>query len=339
VYDSGDGLEDSTVLDRRTAARRLLGLFGLSLAVGCGVEGTSTIPAPATPTTSAAPGDDVTVLCSFFPVYLFTKNVVGDAPGVTVSLMLPASKGCPHGYDLTPGDGKRIAAADVVILNGGGLEEFDEKKIRNFNEKAVVVDSVKGLKLLDAECCHDEDEEEGHEHHHHESGKNPHTFTSPVMAAQQVKVIGDELAKADPSRGETYKKNAAAYAAKLEALGKEMKDALPKAKGAKVVTSHEIFQYLADDLGVKVVGEVQSGGKGDAPPRKLIETIKKENAAAIFTEPQYSSKKAELIAKEAGVPAFQLDPLASGPDDPSADHYEKTMRANLDVLKKALGGA
>jgi zinc transport system substrate-binding protein len=350
------------MISRRNAAKTLVACLGL-LAVGCGTENTNNLAAKgrdgAKPEANSTPAvveiprlatrgsrggapkaeeKPVNVLCSFFPVYLFTKNVVGDAPGVTVALMLPASKGCPHGYDLTPGDGKRIAEADVVVLNGGGLEEFDEKKIRRFSPTAKIIDSVKGMTLADAECCHDE-EEEGAEHHHHESGKNPHTFTSPLMAAQQVKTIGDELAKADSSRAETYKKNAAAYAAKLEALGKEMKDALPKAKGAKVVTSHEIFQYLAADLGVKVVGEVQSGGKGDAPPKKLIETIKKEKAAAIFTEPQYSTKKAEMIAKEAGVKTYQLDPIASGPDDAGADYYEKTMRANIDVLKKALGGA
>jgi ABC-type Zn uptake system ZnuABC Zn-binding protein ZnuA len=117
-----------------------------------------------------------------------------------------------------------------------------------------------------------------------------------------------------------------------------MKDALPTAKGAKIVTSHEIFEYLANDLGVKVIGEVQSGASGDKPPRKLIDAIKKEKAKAIFTEPQFSAKKAEQIAKEAGVPTFELDPVASGPDDAPADHYEKTMRANLAVLKKALGG-
>lgn len=321
------------------------------LSVGCGGDTASTAgKSTSASSTSAKPGDGavasrkerevpkVGILCSFFPVYLFTKNVVGDAPGATVSLMLPASKGCPHGYDLTPGDGKRIADATIVVINGGGLEEFDEKKIKNFNPKAVIVDSTKSLKLSDAECCEDEDDK-GHEHHHHESGKNPHAFTSPLMAAQQVKAIGDELAKADPLRGELYKKNAAAYAAKLNALGKEMQDALPKAKGAKVVTSHEIFDYLANDLGVKVVGEVQTGAKGDAPPRKLIEKIKKEQAKAIFTEPQYSSKKAEQIGKEAGVPAFELDPVASGPDDAPLDHYEKTMRANIATLKKALGGA
>jgi ABC-type Zn uptake system ZnuABC Zn-binding protein ZnuA len=51
------------------------------------------------------------VLTSFLPVYLFTKNVVGSVPGVSVDMMLPASLGCPHDYALVPSDMKKIAAA------------------------------------------------------------------------------------------------------------------------------------------------------------------------------------------------------------------------------------
>ena len=355
-------------MDRRRVVGSFLGTAAALLLVGCGGMVSNTPNKQAEErakkeeearrkgaVSAVASGESVNILCSFFPVYLFTKNVVGDAPGATVSLMLPASKGCPHGYDLTPGDGKRIAEAKIVVLNGGGLEEFDAAKIRRFNANAIVIDSTKTLALAESDCCDDDDHDhdkdgkdkdaKGHdhekgkeEHHHHEGGKNPHAFTSPFMAAKQVKAIGEELASADLSRAETYRKNAAAYAAKLEAVGKEMKDALANAKGAKVVTSHEIFDYLANDLGFKVVGEVQTGSGSEQSPRKLIDTIKKEGAKAIFTEPQFSAKKAEQIAKEAGVPTFELDPIASGPDDASLDHYEKTMRANIAVLKKALGG-
>src|SRR5688500_5469432 len=107
------------MIGRQNAAKTLLGCVG-PFAVGCGAEYSETVAVKTpNPANTAAPGEKKTVniLCSFFPVYLFTKNVVGDAEGATVSLMLPASKGCPHGYDLTPGDGKRIAGADVIILN------------------------------------------------------------------------------------------------------------------------------------------------------------------------------------------------------------------------------
>lgn len=119
------------------------------------------------------------VLCSFFPVYLFTKNVVGDRSNISVGLMLPAEMGCPHDYDLRPEDVKKIQQADLFILNGAGLEQFTPAQIKNANPKAVIVDSsvnVVGLKQDDHDhLAHD---------HDHETPKD--------------KKVSKELAKKDP---------------------------------------------------------------------------------------------------------------------------------------------
>ncbi len=64
------------------------------------------------------------VVSTFFHLYLFTKNVVGDQSGVLAELLLPASMGCPHDYSLSPGDIKKISRADLVIVNGLRMEEF-----------------------------------------------------------------------------------------------------------------------------------------------------------------------------------------------------------------------
>jgi ABC-type Zn uptake system ZnuABC Zn-binding protein ZnuA len=276
------------------------------------------------------------VLVSFFPVYLFTKNVAAGTD-VAVELMLPANKGCPHGYDLTPGDAKKIAAADIYVMNGGGLEEFDEAKIKKFNGKISIIDSTKGMTLLESTCCEDEEQ---HEHqHHHDSGKNPHSFSSPKYAAQQVRAIAAGLAAADPGRAAAYKKNADAYATKLEAIGKRFETKLAGLPNRKVVAMHEIFEYLAKDAGLDVVGEIVTGAGTEAsPPKKLIAKMKKDAPKAILTEPQYDEKMAKALSRETGVPYFKIDPLATGPDAPALDHYEKTMESNLAALVAALGG-
>jgi ABC-type Zn uptake system ZnuABC Zn-binding protein ZnuA len=277
------------------------------------------------------------ILCSFFPVYLFTKNVVGDAPNVEVALMLPASAGCPHGYDLTPADAKKIAAATVFVLNGAGLEEFDEKKIKGQNAKVAIIDASKGLTLIAADDEHDH--EHGASHHHDSDGKNPHCFASPNFAAAQVRNIAEGLVAHDPKNAETYRKNASAYAARLEAIGKDFTKDLSKLTNKKIVTMHEVFDYLAKDCGIDIVGEVQTGtGVEATSQRKLIDTIKAEKVPAVFKEPQYAERSADAIAKEAGVPVLLLDPVASGPDDAPLDYYEKTMRQNLATLVKAFGG-
>ena len=90
--------------------------------------------APAGITEAAPP---LRVLTSFLPIYLFTKNVAGNAPGVQVDMMLPPSLGCPHDYSLTPADMKKIAAADLFVVNGLGMEEFIGAPVRKANPKVI----------------------------------------------------------------------------------------------------------------------------------------------------------------------------------------------------------
>ena len=85
------------------------------------------------------------VLTSFLPIHLFTVNVVGGAPGVRVDMMLPASLGCPHDYALTPADVKKIAAADLFVVNGLGMEDFIGIPVRKANPRIRIVDSAAGI--------------------------------------------------------------------------------------------------------------------------------------------------------------------------------------------------
>lgn len=339
--------------------RRWAGLAAFAFVIAIGIAGL--------PTAKAEPpvGSDgkLDVLCSFFPVYLFTKNVVGDVPNVNVSLMLPAEMGCPHDYDLTPADQKRLAAADLFVINGGGLEEFSDKQLKSANPRMTVVDSAVGIKMIagTCSCCkkghdHDHDavgdpkkqvtvkgkEEHDHDHDHDHGLGNPHFFSSPAHAAKQTKNIAEALAKADPANAAKYRANADAFAGRLNALAKEFQATSTKHFNAKIVTMHEIFDYLAKDAGLDVIGTIQSAPGRDPSAgemREIITALKAEKPSAIFTEPQYPEKVAKVIAKEAGVPLYSLDPIATGPADAKADYYEVKMRENLESLQKALAGS
>lgn len=324
------------------------------LVTGCGAK--------STPEAATKPGAEVgpiqpadgklDVLCSFFPMYLFTKAVVGERANVTVSLMLPAELGCPHDYDLQPSDVKRIQEADLFVLNGAGLETFAAKQVTKANPKIVVVDSSAGIEPLQEEeehdhSGHDHDEhahhdhahDHDHDHGHDHGGGNPHFFSGPAQAAAQVKNIAAALAAADPAGAADYQKNAAAYADSLGALTEEFHRAAGQFANKRIVTMHEVFDYLARDCGLEIVATIQSN-PGHEPSatemRRVIEKIKSSGAAAVFIEPQYSAQVAQTVAKDAGVPVHTLDPIASGPPDAAPNYYLKKMRENLDVLKGAL---
>jgi ABC-type Zn uptake system ZnuABC Zn-binding protein ZnuA len=272
-----------------------------------------------------AGAEDRRVLASFLPMYLFAREVAGGAPGVAVDLMLPASLGCPHDYALTPGDMRKIASADLFIANGYGMEEFLGAPVRKANPRIRIVETAKGVAPIRAG-------EGGH------GGINPHTWVSPRNAILQVRSIEKALSAAYPGNAAVFRRNADAYAARLSALADEFSAAAAKFRNRSIVTFHDVFDYLARDLGLTIVGKIEETA-GQEPSAgeiaRLVRAIREKKAAAVFWEPQYPKRLADAIAAEAGVPSRVLDPVSTGSTDPST--YETVMRRNLQTLSEVLG--
>ena len=311
----------------------------------------------------AAP-EGKTVLCTTFPIYLFTKNVTQGAKNVTVSLLVPAGTGCPHDYAVTPGDMRKLSAKNLIlVMNGASLDDFFLKSVKKVNPAAFIIDSSRGIPLLPAgeeehhhrhahhkgEHAH---EKEGHDHDHdhdhdghdhgHDHGKapgNPHLFASPFTARSVVRNIAEGLAEADPANGALYRKNAQAYGKKLAALCEKFTLASKDFRGKKIVTQHSVFDYLAFHSGLKVAGTLGDGHENALNAREMLRLVKKireSGACVVFTEPQYSPRAAKTIGKECNIPVVQLDPVAGGPSDAQPDYYEKVMEKNLAAMKKVL---
>lgn len=294
------------------------------------------------------------VLCSTFPIYQLTRNVAQGREGVEVQLLLPASLGCPHHYSLTPQDMKKLANADVFVVNGLGMEEFLGAPVAQANRDLLVVDSSAGIPdvLAYAEDRHGEEAEhaeEGHEaheegeeehrHHHLHAGANPHLFVSPRMAAKLALNIAAGLSKADPEGADVYYRNARAYAGRMNALAGEMSALGQRLRNRRIVQPHGVFDYLARDLGLEVVAMLQPHGQEPSAAEmiEIVRIVREKNAGAVFTEPQYSPKAGQTIAREAGIPAAVLEPAASGPEDAPLDYFETTMRQNMEILSATLG--
>ena len=276
------------------------------------------------PLPPVAQGADLRVLASFLPMYLFARNVGGDAPGVTVEMMLPASLGCPHDYSLSPGDMRKIAESDVLIANGFGIEVFLGAPVRRANPKILVVETASSVAPLRAGGPHGD--------------VNPHTWISPRNAIVQVRAIEKALSDLSPENAPVFRRNADAYAGRLEALAREFDETARRFRNRKIVTFHNVFDYLARDVGLSIVGWIEET-PGQEPSagemRDLIRTIRETKAAAVFAEPQYPEKLAATVAREAGVPVRMLDPVSTGSTALTA--YEDVMRKNLQTLAEALG--
>ena len=280
-----------------------------------------------------------TLVATVFPVWLLLRQVALGVPDVSVDLLLPAGTGCPHDYAMTPADRRKLARADVLVMNGLGLEGFlgQESKTRALLKPgASLVDAAHGLNELLAS------EGSGHSHPGHaaDSSANPHLFASPSMMADMTRSIAAQLAEADPAHAEQYRANGELTAARLDALAGECAATGKKLLHRNVIAQHSIFDYLARDIGITVEAKVQRHDGHEPSAREmldLVRLIRGKNVAAVLTEPQYPSRTGQTLANETAIPCIMLDPVANGPDDAPLDHYENVMRENLRTLEQALG--
>ena len=163
--------------------------------------------------TPETPKDKITVAASFYPVYIFTINLLNGIDEVSVECMAEQSVGCLHDYTLTAKDAKLLSDAQVLVINGAGMESFLEDATRSIGSFKVI-DSSESIDL----SCEEEHHHEGNDdHHHHE---NSHIWLSLRNAKVQVKNIKNGLVKEFPEYEKQIEKNYSDYIKRLDALEK-----------------------------------------------------------------------------------------------------------------------
>lgn len=266
------------------------------------------------------------LLAATFPVFQIVRQVVRDVPGIQLELLFPAEAGCPHDRALTPRDMRKLAEADILAINGLGLEAFADQDLARLNPRLAVADAAEGAQDLLPDG---------------ETGRfNPHLFASPRRAAGMSLTLGNRLAQLDPDHADLYRKNAAAYAQRLNRLADAFAELGGRLANRRIVTGHNVFDYLARDMGLEVSAVLQAGENRQpaaADLLRLIRLIREQQVGAVFSEPGHAETLARTVAREAGIPAARLDPVAGGPADAPPDYYETVMRANLHTLERTLG--
>ena len=263
------------------------------------------------------------ILTTIAPLYSFTINVVGDS--ARVDNLIPSGIG-PHEYSLSPGDARKVAETRILIINGVNLEswlhkltssaEEVKKSAAHDREKLIVVDTSTGVEIINSD---------------------PHIWLSPINAIVQVKNIRDALVKADPDNRETFMKNADEYIQRLKDLDKEIRGSIKTWNMNQFVAFHSAFQYFAKEYGLEQIAVIQETPDIEPSPRHIahvIETIRTAGIRSIFTEPYFSHKIVKSIAEDLDLQVYSLDTLETGAL--SEEWYEERMRANVEVLQKAL---
>ena len=275
-----------------------------------------------------ASGPYAQVAATTLPVYEFTARIL-DGSGITATQLVTESVSCLHDYSLNVNQVKAVEAAEVVVMNGAGLEEFMEELLVDSEH---LIDASQDITLL--ECEEEEEDEHGHGHEGHSHEVDNHIWLSPANAAIMARNICDGLCAAYPDQETLFRSNLAGLVEDLEELQSYGEAQLENLSCRELITFHDGFGYLADafDLTILRAIEEESGREASAAELiALIEEVEHHDLPAIFTESLGSTSAARIIAAETGTEVYTLDMAMHG------EGYFSAMYHNISTLKGALG--
>ena len=309
----------------------------LILAVAaCGGADPTATPAPSID----APPEPVRVITGSVIIADFARNVGGDA--VSVESLIP-SGGDAHTFRTTPSDGIKVSRADVILLNGSGLDdnlvEFVESSRHSGSILVEVSEGLTPKELLVRELGeddHGDEEEEGEDDHH--GGGDPHFWQDPIAAIFYVERIRDALIEADPARSDSYRANADAYIQRLRDLDAEITETLAAvpAERRTLISFHDAFGYFGARYDFEVISFVGVHG-GEPTPGDIagvIHEVEDGGLPAIFGEPQFAQEALQSAASESGI---EIGAIRSATFDETVSDYITMMRANAKEIARLLG--
>lgn len=290
-------------------------LLGISTLFGCNKKSTKK--------------NDIEIVTSFYPVYIFTKNLVQDIDNVQVINITENLTGCMHEYQLLPKDMVTLNNASLLVISGSGMETFVNKVSKQLPDLPIC-ESSKGVKLLETKASL--------AGHTSEKEYNAHVWLSVSNAIIQVKNISKELIKIMPDKKEIIEKNKKEYIKRLNTLDSQIKTELKPYQDTPIMTFHEAYTYFTDDYGLNVVDVIESEHNEEPSAKevaRLTDVIKNKHVKGLFIEPDYKGTSVGVLSSETGVKYYKINPITSG--DKSLNSYEEIMLNNVNVIKEALG--
>jgi zinc/manganese transport system substrate-binding protein len=273
-------------------------------------------------TVPASAQERLKLVASFSILGDFVRNVGGTSVSVT-TLVGPDSDA--HVYSPTPADAKKIADARLIFINGLGFEGWLPRLVKSAAGKATVVMATSGIAPL----------KRG-------SDADPHAWQSVANAKIYVGNIRDALAAADPASAQIFRANAEAYLAKLEALDREVRDAIAKIPEGrrKVISTHGAFGYFAAAYGVEFIAPVGVSTESEPSARDIagiITQVRSAKIPAVFLENVSDPRLIRRISAETGAKVggtLYSDSLTGEKGD--APTYIDMVRHNIKALTSAL---
>ena len=247
------------------------------------------------------------VVTTLFPYYDFARQIAGDK--VELSMVIPAGQDS-HSFEPTPADIRLIQNADLLICNGGAMEQWVSQVVSSLDSESLKVITMMDYVDIVEEEVVEGMEDSGEEHHHvhaadndhdhaaedhdhtddehdHDAEDHTHThddddadyeieydehiWTSPVNAMKITQVIADTLEEMDPADADTFTVNAEDYIGKLKNLDREFREVVTGADLDLIVMADKFpLRYFADTYGLRYRAAFSGCSSDTEPSAKTI---------------------------------------------------------------------
>jgi zinc/manganese transport system substrate-binding protein len=271
------------------------------------------------------------IVASFSVLGDMVREIAGGAADVT-SLVGP--DGDAHAFDPTPVDARKVAAADLLVVNGLGLEGWLDRVTAAAGYKSPIVVASAGI--TPRSMVETQGSQAGR------TVPDPHAWQDLGLGRRYVANIAQALIARDPADEGLYAANRDRYLAALSEEDQAVRAAIAAVPPAKrrVITSHDAFGYFGAAYGVVFLAP--EGLSTEAEPSAgalagLIDQIRSEKIKALFVENITDPRLVETIARETGaeVGGALFSDALSKPDGP-APTYLAMFRNNVPKLVKGM---
>jgi ABC-type Zn uptake system ZnuABC Zn-binding protein ZnuA len=288
--------------------------------------------------TSPRAAEILDVLASVSPITSIIKNIGGDR--IVLTGLVPEGVNS-HTFELVPSDVIKVNKADLVIINGLGLESNLEDaalEAQSKNPKLQILKLGENT-ITPAQWLFDFSfpKEKG--------DPNPHLWLNVAYAMKFANLTRDKLIEMDPQNAKYYLENTERYISLLKRLDEGILQAVQTVppQNRKLLTYHDSWTYFATRYNMTVVGAVQPSDFGEPTPRefaRLVDQIKSERIPAIFASEVFPTQVVNQIAKESGAKIVKTlsDDDLPGSQGESRHSYVGMMLENMKSMLTPLGG-
>ena len=254
----------------------------------------------------------ISVMCSLFPVYDFSREIAGDLADIKL-LLRPGAD--PHEFEPSPIDVKAVNDSDIFIFTGSNMETWARKISRSLSG-VIILDASYNIRLIN---------------------DDPHVWLDLNLAQKMVSNILEVFCAADPENAKTYRRNAKNYLQKLSELDEKL---MKMRKNRPVVFAGEFsFGYFMRRYGFNCISAYD--GENEPSVKRVVEIlkyIKENNMKYVFSDAFGVSKITVSIAEQSGTDILIINSMHNISFDGFKNGltFLKIMNLNYHILKQAV---